>query len=128
VARLPFYRPGVARWVVRPGLGNYGLTDRTTRTVYLSPRIPRPLLYSVIAHEWGHVISTYGYDGDLRTADAAVMRWFGSSSATRAIELAADCVARVLGATWTHYTSCNDSHWRYGARYLMTGWKLPDQP
>ena len=127
VARLPFYRPGIARWVVAPGLSNYGLTNMETRTVYLSPRIPRRLLYSVVAHEWGHVISTRGYGGDLVAADAAMLRWFGGGSMSRAVELAADCIARVLGARWTHYTACNDSHSRYGARYLMVGWKLPEQ-
>jgi hypothetical protein len=126
VARLPFYRPGIARWVVSPGLSSYGLTNMETNTVYLSPRIPRRLLYAVVAHEWGHVISTHGYGGDLVAADGAMLRWFGGGSMSRAVELAADCIARVLGARWTHYTSCNDSHWRYGARYLMAGWKLPE--
>jgi hypothetical protein len=125
VARIPFYRPGVARWVVQPGLASYGLTNRRTGTVYVSPRVPRRLLYSVVAHEWGHIISTHGYAG-LAAADAAVLKWFGGSSVTEAIEIAADCVARVLGATWTHYTSCADAHRRYGARYLMVGWRLPE--
>ena len=42
------------------------------------------------------------------------------------IELAADCVARLLSASWTNYTSCTDSHWRLGARYLAVGWMLPE--
>jgi hypothetical protein len=126
VARIPLYRPGLARWVVWPRLGNYAVTERRSRTVYVSPRVPRRLLYSVVVHEWGHVISTYGY-GDLRSADAAVLQWYGGGSAAAAIERAADCVARQLGATWTHYTSCADGHWRLGARYLAVGWRLPDQ-
>jgi hypothetical protein len=127
VDRIPFYQPGIARWVVRRGLPNYGLTDRSARIVYISPRVPRARLYDVVVHEWAHVVSTQGYGGNLRTADAAVLRWFGGGSTTRAIEIAADCVARVLGARWTHYTSCADTHLRYGARYLMVGWKLPEE-
>ena len=126
VARIPWYRPGVATWVVYPRLANYGVTDRERRVIYISPRTPRALLYSVVAHEWGHVISTTGY-ANLSAADAAVTRWFGIPSASRAIEIAADCIARDLGATWTHYTACTDRHWRYGARYLMVGWQLPEQ-
>lgn len=127
VARIPMYRPGLVKWVVWPGLRSYGLTERYTGTVYLSPRIPRRLLYSVVVHEWGHVISTYGYGRDLRAADDAVLRWFGGGSPTVAIERAADCVARLLGARWTHYTSCANERWRLGARYLFVGWKLPTQ-
>ena len=128
VARLPWYQQGLAQWVVQPGLGNYAVTNRTTGTVYVSPRVPRRRLYSVVAHEWGHVISDHAYDGDLRTGDAAMLRWFGGGSTAVAIERAADCIARILGASWTHYTSCTDGHWRLGARYLAAGWKLPESP
>ena len=125
VARIPLYQPGLARWVVKPGLRNYGLTNRQTSTVYLSPRIPRRLLYSVIVHEWGHVISTHAY-GSIRASNEAFMRWFGGSAAI-ANERAADCIARLLGARWTHYTACANDHWHLGARYLAVGWQLPSQ-
>lgn len=125
VTRIPFYRPELVHWVVRPGLANYGVTNLVTHTVYLSPRIPRRLIYSVVAHEWGHVISTRAYAGDLGAAGQAYLEWFGGASITVAFERAADCVAVILGARWTHYTSCQDSRWRDGARYLAVGWVLP---
>jgi len=124
VRRIPLYRPELVHWRIYPGLANYGVTNLVTHTVYLSPRIPRRLIYSVVAHEWGHVISTYAYNGDLSAAGRAFQHWYGGSMET-AFERAADCVAVQLGATWTHYTSCTDSHWRYGARYLAVGWQLP---
>jgi hypothetical protein len=46
--------------------------------------------------------------------------WFGGSGLTGP-ERAADCMARQLGAQWTHYTSCQDAHWQAGARMLLNG-------
>lgn len=125
VARIPLYQPGVARWVVVPDLAVYGVTSLRTRTIYLSPRIPRKLLYSVVAHEWGHVISTQAYGGDLHASQQAFKEWFGGGSMKVATERAADCIAVLLGASWTHYTGCRDEHWRLGALYLANGMKLP---
>jgi hypothetical protein len=125
VARIPLYQPGIARWEVVPDLAVYGVTRLRTRTVYLSPRIPRTLLYSVVAHEWGHVISTYAYGGDLRVSQQAFKAWFGGGSMSTATERAADCIAVLLGATWTHYTACRDEHRRLGALYLANGMQLP---
>jgi hypothetical protein len=127
VARIPLYRPGIARWEIVPDLAVYGVTRLRTRTVYLSPRIPRKLLYSVVAHEWGHVISTYAYGGDLRVSQLAFKDWFGGGSMGTATERAADCIAVLLGATWTHYTACHDEHWRLGALYLANGMQLPTE-
>ena len=33
-------------------------------------------------------------------------------------------MARILGATWTHYTPCSDAHWRAGARTLLSRHRL----
>lgn len=126
VRRIPLYRPGVARWLVVEDLAAYGITSLRTSTVYLSPRIPRRLLYSVVAHEWGHVISTRAYNGDLVASQRAFKRWFGGSTRT-ALERVADCIALVLGATWTYYTSCADQRWRHGARSLAAGRPLPSR-
>lgn len=125
IARIPLYKSQLVRWVVVPDLAVYGVTSLRTRTVYVSPRIPRKLLYSVVAHEWGHIVSTHAYGGNLRASQQAFKNWFGGGSMGAATERAADCIAVLLGATWTHYTSCRNERWRLGALYLANGMKLP---
>jgi hypothetical protein len=127
VLRIPLYRPGLTRWVVQRDLPVYAKTRLREHTVYLSPRIPRRLIYSVVAHEWGHVISTHAYGGDLRVSQEAFRDWFGGDSLRTGIERAADCIAILLGATWVHYTPCSNERWRLGARYLAKGVRLPEQ-
>jgi hypothetical protein len=75
-------------------------------------------MYSVVAHEWGHVLSVKPYLPDAMAGVNAMNAWFGGSGLTGA-ERAADCIARLLGATWTNYTPCTDAHWRDGARKLL---------
>jgi hypothetical protein len=123
VSRIPGYRAGEAEWIVKPGLGSWGLAAMGGGTVYVSPDVPADKLYDVVAHEWSHILVVKVYGGDLMSALAAVNGYFGGADLVGA-ERAADCMARVLGATWTHYTSCSDSHWRDGARRLVSRQRL----
>lgn len=123
VARLPGYRPGAARWVHRSFRGRLGAADWYTGTIYVSPRTPSARLYSVVAHEWSHLLQAKAYDGDVRAAVRAMNRHFGGSGFVGA-ERAADCMALLQGATWTHYTSCPSRSWRSGAALLLQGRRL----
>lgn len=123
IARIPTYRPGLARWVVSTDYGHWGTTDWATDTVYVSPAVPQDLIYDVVVHEWSHVISVLPYDGDANAAVDAMNAWFGGTGLTGA-ERAADCMARLQHATWTHYTTCTDQHWRAGAARLLSGRRL----
>jgi hypothetical protein len=123
VAALPNFRTGDAVFVLKPGLGSWGLTDMGAGIVYVSPTVPANRMYSVVAHEWGHVLSAKPYKPDVMAGVTAMNAWFGGSGLTGA-ERAADCIARILGATWTNYTACNDAHWRDGARKLLAHQQL----
>jgi hypothetical protein len=122
VNRIPGYT-GTAIWVVVPGLDHWGLADFTGGVVYISPRVPADRMYDVVAHEWSHVLSMQVYDEDVTTALNALNAHFGGTGTTGA-ERAADCMARLLGAQWTHYTPCNDSRWRADARKLLAHERL----
>jgi hypothetical protein len=122
VNRIPGYT-GNAIWIVVPGLDHWGLADFTGGVVYISPRVPADRMYDVVAHEWSHVLSMQVYDEDVSTALNALNAHFGGTGTTGA-ERAADCMARLLGAQWTHYTPCNDSHWRADARKLLAHERL----
>lgn len=118
IARIPGYPPGSAQWVVSDAYGSWGTTDWYQGTIYISPRVPQDRLYDVVSHEWSHLLSVAAYGGDVQAATAAMNRWFGGSGLTGA-ERAADCMARQLGARWTHYTNCQDGRWRAGAARLV---------
>jgi hypothetical protein len=118
VARIPGYRKGDATWVISSSYGHWGMADLGRGIVYVSPTVPSDRMYDVVAHEWSHVLSVKPYDFDAQAAVNAMDSYFGGSGLTGA-ERAADCMARILGATWTHYTPCNDAHWRAGARTLL---------
>jgi hypothetical protein len=120
VAELPNFRTGDAVFQLKPGLSSWGLSEMSSGMVYISPRVPADKMYSVVAHEWSHVLSVRPYDHDAMRAVAAMNAYFGGSGLLGA-ERAADCMARLLGATWTNYTSCTDAHWRAGARLLLSG-------
>lgn len=122
VLRLPGYRPGSTTWVMSPAYGSWGTADWYNNTVYISPSVPSNRMYDVVAHEWSHVMSVRPYS-DVNTATASMNAWFGGSGLTGP-ERAADCMARQLGAQWTHYTSCLDGHWQAGARMLLSGQPL----
>jgi hypothetical protein len=118
VDRIPGYNGGVT-WVVTSRFGHWGVTDLDTQTVYISPYTPRPYVYSIVVHEWGHIVSVRDYDGDWHAMTRRLNEYFGNDGLGR--ERAADCIARILGATWTNYTSCTDPKWRHGALELLAG-------
>ena len=119
VRRIPGYRSGDAVWTITPSYGHWGVADLYSGVIYISPTVPADRVYDVVAHEWSHLLSVKAYGGDVTNALAAMNAYFGGSDLTGA-ERAADCMARVLGATWTHYTACTSSHWRDGARRLIS--------
>jgi hypothetical protein len=124
IARIPTYRPGAARWVVSREYGQWwGTANWYTDTIYVSPDTPRARLYDVVVHEWSHELSVLDYGADVDLATAAMNAWFGGTGLVGA-ERAADCMAIEQGATWTHYTTCDNAHWRAGARTLLSGERL----
>lgn len=120
VARIPTYHPGQARWVVSRAYDFWGTADWYHDVLYVSPDVPRNRLYDVAVHEWSHELSVLDYAGDVDTATAAMNAWFGGKGLVGA-ERAADCMAILQGATWTHYTTCTNSLWRQGAAKLVAG-------
>lgn len=120
IARIPGYRPGAARWVLTARYGHWGATDMFHLVVYISPYVPPSKMYSVVVHEWSHVLTVLDYGLDVYAAVNALERVYGGQGWLPA-ERAADCMARMLGATWTNYTSCTSSSWRAAARRLLAG-------
>ena len=123
VARIPTYRPGMARWVVSRAYDFWGTADWYHDVLYVSPDVPRSKLYDVAVHEWSHELSVLDYNGDVAAATAAMNAWFGGNGLTGP-ERAADCMAILQGATWTHYTTCTNTKWRAGAKLLVSGQPL----
>ena len=123
IARISTYRPGIARWAVSRRYGYWGTADWYHAVLYISPAVPSQYVYDVAVHEWSHELSVLDYDGDVSTATAAMSRYFGGRGLTGA-ERAADCMAVLQGATWTHYTRCTDMRWRDGAARLVRGEQL----
>lgn len=123
VARIPTYRAGTVRWVVSRAYAFWGTADWYHGVLYVSPDVPRSKLYDVAVHEWSHELSVLDYAGDVAAATKAMNAWFGGSDLVGP-ERAADCMSILQGATWTHYTTCTDAHWRAGARLLVTGQRL----
>ena len=123
IARIPGYRPGVVRWVISDRFGHWGTTDWYHATLYISPAVPSTYMYDVVVHEWSHEVTVLDYDGDVPAATAATDRAFGGTGLVGE-ERAADCMAILQGATWTHYTSCPSAQWRAHARRLLRGEQL----
>jgi hypothetical protein len=123
IARIPGSAAESARWVVTDRYGTWGTADWYTGAIYISPRVPQAKLYAVSVHEWSHLLSVRPYRGDVRAAVVAMDRVFGGSGLIGA-ERAADCMARLQGARWTHYTSCQVSAWRLSAALLLRGSQL----
>lgn len=120
VARIPGYHTGDATWVISTAYGHWGMADMGHGIVYISPGVPADRMYDVVAHEWSHVLSVKPYLPDAMAGVRAMDAYFGGSGLVGA-ERAADCMARILGATWTHYTPCDDARWRDGARRILAG-------
>ena len=116
IARIPTYRAGTARWLV-------GTADWYHATIYVSPSVPSSQLFNVVVHEWSHELSVLDYDGDVAAATRAMNATFGGGGLIGA-ERAADCMAVLQGATWTHYTACTDAGWRAAAAKLVAGRRL----
>jgi len=126
IARIPTYVPGRSIWLVSDRYGHWGTADWYHDMLYISPRVPADRLYDVAAHEWSHELSVLDYAGDVDAAVAAMNRAFGASGSTGLVgaERAADCMAILQGATWTHYTPCTSSSWRRLAARLLHGQRL----
>lgn len=123
VARIPGYVQGSTTWVLAAKDGYWGTADWYHNTIYISAAVPANRIYDVVAHEWSHLRSVQVYDGDVDAATAA-MNDFYAATGIGGSERAADCMARRLGATWTHYTPCADSHWQTGAAQLLSGHRI----
>jgi hypothetical protein len=123
IARIPTYRPGSTIWLVSNKYGHWGTADWYHATLYISPRVPSSRVYDVAVHEWSHELSVLDYAGDVSAAVAAMNAAFGGTGLTGA-ERAADCMAKLQGATYTHYTTCNDAAWRRAAGKLLVGDRL----
>jgi len=123
IARIPSYRPGAAIWLVSNRYGHWGTADWYHATLYIAPGVPVDRLYDVAVHEWSHELSVLDYDGDVDAAVKAMNAVFGGSGLVGA-ERAADCMAKLQGASYTHYTPCLDSGWRRAAARLVAGQRL----
>ena len=123
IARIPTYHRGAAHWTVSGRYGHWGTADWYHDTLYISPVVPKAFLYDVAVHEWSHELSVLDYHGDVARAVHAMNRYFGGGGLIGA-ERAADCMARLQGADWTHYTSCTSHRWRVGAARLLHGRRL----
>jgi hypothetical protein len=123
IADIPTYRAGATDWVVSSKFDFWATADWYRNVIYVNPSVPVDRLFDVVVHEWSHLLSVQAYDGNVRRAKRAMNRWFGGHRLVGA-ERAADCMARVQGATWTYYTACNKHHWRKGARRLVNGRRL----
>lgn len=118
IARIPTYRAHAVHWVVSSRYGHWGTADWYHDTLYIEPSVPSAYLYDVAVHEWSHELSVLDYNGNVAVAVAAMNRYFGGSGLVGA-ERAADCMAILQRATWTHYTTCANSRWRAGAAKLL---------
>lgn len=123
VARIPGHADPKTRWVLTSAYGSWGTADWYHNIVYVSPTVPSNRMYDVVIHEYSHLQSVAAYSGNVDLAMSAMNGYFGGSGLTGA-ERAADCMALLQGATWTHYTPCTDAHWRDGARRLIQGERL----
>jgi hypothetical protein len=124
IARIPTYRSGAAHWVVSTKYDFWGTADWYHDVLYVDPSVPVDKLYDVAVHEWSHEMSVLAYGGDVAAATRAMNAAFGGSGLTGA-ERAADCMAILQGARWTHYTTCTDARWRAAASRLVAGKQLP---
>ena len=124
VAAIPGYHAGDATWTLTDAYGSWGTADWYNARVYIEPAVPANRIRDVVTHEWSHLLAVKVYGGDVPTTMAALNQWFGGTD-LEGSERAADCMAKVLGAHWTHYTACTDAHWQDGARRLVARQRLP---
>ena len=103
---LPQVDPGgAATWVFERN-GSWGASDG--HTIWIDPDIPPADRFSVLVHEYSHVLQVRVY-GSLDESVAAMSALIGGSpSDVTGNESAADCMALMQGATWTNY-GCDDA-------------------
>jgi len=103
---LPQVDPGgAANWVFERN-GSWGASDG--HTIYIDPDIPSDKRFSVLVHEYSHVLQVQVF-GSLSESIAATSAIIGGSpSDITANESTADCMALLQGATWVNY-GCQDS-------------------
>lgn len=107
---------GAATWVFERN-GSWGASDG--HTIYIDPDVPSSKRFSVLVHEYSHVLQVQAY-GSLNESVAAMSALIGGSpSDVTANERAADCMALMLGATWVNY-GCDDSL-RAAAAAILAG-------
>jgi hypothetical protein len=123
IASIPNYRRGVATWVVDNAYGHYGATNLATRQIHIARTVPSSLLFSVAAHEYAHALTAVNYAGSEAATNAGLARYFRSGT-TMNREYAADCMAILMRARWTHYTRCGNARWRFAAATLLHGGRL----
>lgn len=126
IGRIPDHAARRVDWVVSSRYGHWGTADWYRHVIYISPTTPSDLVYSVAVHEWSHLLAVIDYDDDVSATVDAINAHFGGAGASgyNGVENAADCMSLEQGATWTHYTSCHDHHWRSMARRLLAGHQL----
>jgi len=95
---------GLATWVFERN-GGWGASDG--HIAYIDPNLPTDKRFSVMVHEYSHVLQARVY-GSLRNSKAALSAIIGASpSDVTANESTADCMALMQGATWVNY-GCQD--------------------
>jgi len=96
---------GMATWVFERN-GSWGASDGYT--VWIDPDLPSDKRFSVMVHEFSHVLQVRVYGSlDGSVAGLSALVGGGGTDAT-ANESTADCMALMLGATWINY-GCPDS-------------------
>ena len=96
---------GIATWVFERN-GSWGASDGYT--VWIDPDLPSDKRFSVMVHEFSHVLQVRVYGSlDGSVAGLSALVGGGGTDAT-ANESTADCMALMLGATWINY-GCPDS-------------------
>lgn len=109
---------GYATWVFSRN-NAWGASDG--HTIWIDPSVPTSKRYSVMVHEYSHVLEVRVY-GSLRVSVAALSAVVGgSANDNTANESVADCMALMQGATWTNY-GCQDAL-RPAAAAILVGRK-----
>ena len=126
IATIPTYDGDGVRWVLKDSRGSWARAEWYRDRIVVSRGVPPTYLYSVVVHEWSHLLSVHDYDGDVAAAVRAMNHTFGGKGKTgiRGAEYAADCMALLQGATYTHYTPCKRASWHTAARRLIRGKRL----
>ncbi len=107
---------GAAQWVLERN-GAWGASDG--HTIYLDPEMPAENRFSVMVHEYSHVLQARAY-GSLAASAVALSAIVGEDpSSIAANESTADCMALLQGATWVGY-GCDDAL-RGAAASLLAG-------